>query len=145
MNPLDLPTRDLSDRRTFSKNQIKAFPSGAIPPQNGGNVGNAVSIERQKGARRAQAELSADTVKWLMTEEDKKTIDMKTTILILSRLLLVSLVKSTSPMRRTHPLCQPKADISPNSMGEFTPRGKLVIWLRLGAALRAWILRKPNK
>ncbi len=48
-------------------------------------------------------------------------------VFILSRLLLVSLVKATSPMRRTHPLRQPLADTSPNSMGEFAPSwGKLV-------------------
>ena len=42
----------------------------------------------------------------------------------LYRLLFALLAKSTSPTRRTRPLCQPLADISPNSMGEFAPKGK---------------------
>ncbi len=31
----------------------------------------------------------------------------------------------TSPMRRTHPLRQPSADTSPNSMGELAPKEKV--------------------
>ena len=46
----------------------KGFPERAIPPQNGGNVGNAIGIERQKG--RAARKRSCRVA----TEEDKKPI-----------------------------------------------------------------------
>ena len=47
--------------------RVKASPIGAIPPQNGGNVGNAVGIERQKG--RAARKRSCQRLMPL-TEED---------------------------------------------------------------------------
>ena len=58
-------------------------------------------------------------------------------LFVLSRLLLVSLVKATSPMRRTHPLRQPLADTSPNSMGEFAPKGKARELIIYGYFLRS--------
>ena len=45
----------------------EASPIGAIPPQNGGNVGNAKGIERQKG--RAARKRSVNGAKPL-TDED---------------------------------------------------------------------------
>ena len=52
------------------------------------------ALNDKRGAPRVSGAVNG---KKPLTEEDKKTVDMKTTILILSRLLLVSLVKSTLP------------------------------------------------
>ena len=78
------------------------LPFRAISPQNGGNVGNAVGIERQKGraARkrswRALARLKRTVLIICISLLDKPCFKYRL-FKILSRLLLVSLVKSTLP------------------------------------------------
>ena len=58
----------------------KGFPERAIPPRNGGNVGNAIGIERQKGcaARKRSCRVA--------TEEDKKRRYLNTPHAVLKHL-----------------------------------------------------------
>ncbi len=62
-----------------------------------------------------------------LTEEDNFNNSqslLKSRIFCIGFFALYRRIRATSPMRRTHPLRQPLADTSPNSMGEFAPKGK---------------------